>query len=99
MKKLLLSFLALSLIGNSQAQLKNVLNKAKQTVTKSGTATSLSNDEIINGLKEALNVGTEKSASQLSKVDGFFKDAAIKILMPEEAKNAEKKLRAMGLGK
>ena len=60
---------------------------------------NLSNDEIISGLKEALQVGTERSSQKLSAVDGFFKDAVIKILMPEEAKKVEKKLRGLGMGK
>jgi len=64
-----------------------------------GSKSSLSNDDIISGLKEALSVGTNQSAQKLSSVDGFFKDAAIKILMPEEAKKVESKLRALGMGK
>jgi hypothetical protein len=59
----------------------------------------LTNDEIINGLKEALATGTDKGTQKLSAVDGFFKDAVLKILMPEEAKKAEKTLRSMGMGK
>jgi hypothetical protein len=39
----------------------------------------------VNGLKEALTLGAQKSASKLSAVDGFFKDAALKILLPPEA--------------
>ena len=64
---------------------------------KPGTG-SLTNDEIVSGLKEALSVGAQNSGNKLSAVDGFFKDAAIKILMPEEAKKVEQKLRAVGLG-
>lgn len=59
----------------------------------------LSNDEIISGLKEALNVGTSKGTGKLSAVDGFFRDAAIKILLPVEAQKVEKKLRSIGLNK
>jgi hypothetical protein len=57
------------------------------------------NETIADGLKEALQIGVERSAVKLSSVDGFFKDAAIKILMPEEAKKVEQKLRSLGLGK
>jgi hypothetical protein len=59
----------------------------------------LTNEEIINGLKEALATGSEKGTQKLSTVDGFFKDAVLKILMPEEAQKAEKTLRSMGMGK
>lgn len=65
----------------------------------SGSRSGLTNDEIVSGLKEALQVGAERGTTRLSSVDGFFKDAAIKILMPEEAKKAEKTLRSMGMGK
>jgi hypothetical protein len=65
---------------------------------KSGSG-NLSNDDIIAGLKEALTVGAENSGKKLSNVNGYFANAAIKILMPEEAKKVESKLRAIGLGK
>jgi hypothetical protein len=58
----------------------------------------LSNDQIVSGLKEALSVGAQKSSDQLSVTDGFFKNLAVKILMPPEAKDVESKLRQIGLG-
>lgn len=60
---------------------------------------TLSTSTIANGLKEALRVGAEKGTAKLSSPDGFFKDAAVKILMPEEAKKVEQRLRSIGLGK
>lgn len=60
---------------------------------------TMSTNTIASGLKEALRVGAERGTTKLSAADGFFKDAAIKILMPEEAQKVEQKLRAMGLGK
>ena len=66
---------------------------------KSGGKSVLSNEEIANGLKEALKIGTEKGANKVSAIDGFFKDAAIKILMPAEAQKAEKTLRNLGFAK
>lgn len=45
----------------------------------------LTNEEVIAGLKEALNVGTDTSVTILNKVDGYFRDEAVKILLPEEA--------------
>ncbi len=62
---------------------------AQQVLKGIGDATGtggLSNYEIVSGLKEAISVGTQNSSQQLSNLDGFFKNAAIKILMPEEAK-------------
>jgi hypothetical protein len=57
------------------------------------------NAEIISGLKQALDQGTTKSANQLSALNGYFGNAAIKILMPPEAQKAEKTLRKLGLNK
>ena len=112
MKRFFLFLSVLSVLSFSlQAQglkgmIKNATKKdssGKTSVDKmlgiSSGKSALSNEEIIGGLKEALQVGTEKGTTKLSAVDGFFKDAVIKILMPEEAKKAEKTLRGMGLGR
>jgi hypothetical protein len=64
----------------------------------SGGKSNLSNDDIVSGLKEALRVGTDSSAKKLGSVDGFFANAAIKILMPDEAKKVESTLRGVGMG-
>jgi hypothetical protein len=101
MKKYILFAAALFTINLLSAQslkdLKKSADKLSQQVT--GAKPALSNDEIIGGLKEALAVGSQKSTDKLSAADGFFKDAAIKILMPEEAKKVEKTLRGFGMGK
>ena len=54
--------------------------------------------KIVEGLKQALTIGTQNSTNKLSAVNGFFADAAIKILMPPEAQDVEKTLRRFGLG-
>lgn len=48
-------------------------------------APSLSNEEIILGLKTALKVGTDSSVNILSQTDGYYKNELIKILLPDEA--------------
>jgi hypothetical protein len=58
-----------------------------------------SNLEIGTALKEALQQGTSKSSDQLSAVNGYFGNAAIKIIFPPEAKKVESTLRGIGLGK
>lgn len=104
-RKLFLYFLAIGFTLSAQAQFKNILKKDStgktgiQKILKQNTKPGLSNDEIINGLKEALSVGTDHASKRLSAADGFFKDAAVKILMPPEALKAEKKLRSLGMGK
>jgi hypothetical protein len=54
--------------------------------------------QIAAGLKEALTIGTQNGTSRLSSVNGFFANAALKILMPPEAQKVESTLRNVGLG-
>ena len=80
-----------------------ILKDLGQTGTGTGTSTGsttggLSTNDIIAGLKEALALGAERSSSKLSAMDGFFKDAAVKILLPQEAQKVEKTLRDLGMG-
>ncbi|MBX2932357.1 MAG: DUF4197 domain-containing protein [Chitinophagaceae bacterium] len=89
MKKIICILVLCVAINNLQAQiLKDVIKKVKGGTDKTSTA-GLSTEDVIQGLKEALTVGTEKSASQLANVDGFFKNAAIKILLPPEAQKVQ----------
>lgn len=70
-------------------------------ITKHGIYPQIipSNLEIGNALKQALQQGTAKSADQLSAVNGFFGNAAVKILFPPEAQKVERTLRGMGMNK
>lgn len=52
----------------------------------SSVSSGLTNQDIVEGLKTALLVGTDSSVKFTSKIDGFYKDAAIKIMLPPEAK-------------
>jgi nitrogen regulatory protein PII len=75
---------------------KQVLDSVNSTY---GTnASGLSNAEIVSGLKQALTIGAQNSTSKLSSIDGFFKNAAVKILLPEDAKKVETTLRNVGMG-
>jgi hypothetical protein len=105
MKKILLLTVLTASFAASQAQgLKGLLKKATgdSSITKIipvKNTSGLSNTDIINGLKEALSVGAANGTKKLSSANGFFADAAVKILMPEEAKKVEQKLRSIGMGK
>jgi hypothetical protein len=59
---------------------------------------NLSSEEVAQGLKEALRVGTDSTTYHLGLLDGFYKDDMIKILMPPEAEKVEKTLRSVGMG-
>jgi hypothetical protein len=84
-------FLFISLSGNDNAR------RIEETNTIQPDIPSVS--EIGSGLKEALSQGTAKSSEQLSAVNGYFGNAAVKILFPPQAQKAEKTLRGLGLNK
>lgn len=68
---------------------------------KRGTAqpaANLSNDKITAGLKEALKVSTNRAVAATGKPDGFLKNEAIKILLPEKLRRAGTGLRLVGMG-
>jgi hypothetical protein len=61
-------------------------------------ARGLGDATIPSGLKEALQVGTQNAISLTGRPDGYFQNAAIKILMPSQLQPIEKGLRAVGYG-
>lgn len=64
----------------------------------SGTGT-LSTNEVVAGLKQALEIGSNNAGNKLSVTDGFFANLAIKILLPPEAQKVEQTLRNLGMGR
>lgn len=94
MKKISILFLLVTGITFSGCE---TLNQTAQVLGQSlGNPTSA---EIALGLKQALEVGTNYSADRLSSQNGFFGNAAVKLLFPPEAVKAEKALRSLGLNK
>ena len=57
----------------------------------------VSEREIILGLKQALEFGVVEGVALLNQEDGYFKDEAVKILLPEELKKVDEALRKIGL--
>jgi len=87
-----LFWLFFSTVSHAQFNLGKVMDSFGK---KSG---KLSENEIVSGLKEALNVGITNGSAEASKVDGFFKNELIKIAVPPEAQKVAETLRKMGLG-
>jgi hypothetical protein len=81
MKKLLFVFVIILFLPGAMtnAQIRNLI---KNTNTSNS---GLSGSEVIQGLKTALLVGTDTSVSVTSRLNGYYKDEAIKILLPPEA--------------
>lgn len=81
------------LILASCAELTKIMKQAEDYgITTEPAKDVLTNDEIIQGLKEALSKGAEFAVSSLSVEDGYFKNQALKILLPEESRPLYEKI-------
>ncbi len=90
MKKTIILLVAFSFFGCAEMQ--QVLNQLPQIQGNTGI-------DIAGGLKEALNNGISKQVSKLTATDGFYKNEAVKILLPDELKKVDAGLRKIGLSK
>ena len=76
----------------------NKLKKQGQSIVKQVNAGNnpLSQDEIIEGLREALTVGSNNASKAAAAVDGYYKNPKLYIPFPSEAKKMEQMLRSFG---
>lgn len=79
-------------VSDAQHKVNGFVGKSK------GGSGGLSQSEITEGLKQALQVGAKNATGKVSAVDGFFGNAMIKVLMPPEAQKVERTLREVGMG-
>lgn len=70
----------------------------KSAMKSLGLEQGLTENEIVDGLKEALEIGTSKAVTLVSKKNGYLKNPKIKIPLPENVRKAENFLRTIGLG-
>lgn len=75
---------------SSCVEMQQVINQLPQTQGIAGI-------DISGGLKEALNNGISKQVTKLTAVDGFYRNEAVKILLPEELRKVDSSLRKIGL--
>lgn len=96
MKNILLLLSALLLHHTLQAQID--LNSVVNTVN-SALGNGLSNKEITDGLKQALEIGSKNAGTKASKTDGYYKNSLIKIPFPSDARDMRKTLMNLGMKK
>ena len=99
--RLVLVFLIFCFLNSVKSQINvNKLSKKVKSqipIKKNESGTVLSNKEVIKGLKEALNIGIEKSTEKASAIGGFLKNDLIRIPFPPEAKIVRDKAMQWGL--
>lgn len=81
---------------SSCAELQQVVNNLPQAT---GGGFGISNLDIANGLREALDNGIDKEVTKLTQKGGFYNNQLVKILLPQELQKVDKTLRDVGLGK
>ncbi|MGQ9621107.1 MAG: DUF4197 domain-containing protein [Bacteroidales bacterium] len=77
MKRQLLLFIVFLLFSTGCAELVKILQSSGLPLTE---------EEVVNGLKEALITGAQNSAKRLAAENGYYGDQLVKILLPDEAK-------------
>jgi len=78
-----------------QGVLDSLLGGKKESSTENAV---LSSADMVDGLKEALKVGTETVVSQLGQADGFNTDQAIHIPLPSQLQTVKGWLDKVGMG-
>ena len=79
----------------ADAKLGDILKGLKGVVGGQG----LSEARIVDGLKEALTIGTSNAVTVVSRVDGYYGNPKIRIPLPENVQKAESILRTLGYGR
>jgi hypothetical protein len=76
------------------------LKQAANTIsisTSTPAKPQLTNDEVVSGLKEALQLGIKNSVNLTSVTDGFLKNADIRLPFPADAMKVKQKALEWGL--
>ncbi len=98
MKKKIKLIVVVALLSStlfSCAVLESVLG-GLDTATGTATGTS-SSSNIVAGLKEALRVGVDTATSRLAVSNGYFKDQAVKLLLPPSVGNSIAKFKSKSI--
>ncbi len=78
--------------------LDDILKGVKLPTGNTGGA-NIDDNTVVSGLKEALSIGTGNAVLSTSKIDGYFKNQIIKILLPDKIQDAANILGKLGYQK
>lgn len=78
-------FLLMAIFPSNVPSCDRLIDSAIELTGEGEKSGSLTSSEIVNGLKTALTVGTDSSVTETSRINGFYRDEVIKILLPPEA--------------
>jgi hypothetical protein len=89
---LLISLFSCSIIEDASTTILSPTNNSPSKI-------DLTNEEVISGLKEALNVGIKNAVNLSSETDGFLKNDIIRLPFPPDAIKVREKALNLGLSK
>ncbi len=87
-KRILVLVIAVQFAGCAELQ---------KVVSQLPNGGSLSQEQIGNGLRQALDNGIKNQVSKLTSKDGFYRNELVKIVLPKELQAVDKGLRKIGL--
>ena len=70
----------------------------KEVKKAAGIKEGLSENEVVEGLKQALEIGTTNAVKSVSAVNGYYENPKIKIPLPESVQKVKKLLLLAGYG-
>lgn len=85
-----------TVMANAQISFDNIKNVTKKT-DKLLNKPSLSNEDIVNGLKNALQIGAVNASTKASSKGGFNTNNFIRITFPEDLQNMKSMLQKAGM--
>jgi len=91
--------LAMLLLGSSSTFSIDITGAVKGALGSASAGSGAGEGDTVAGLKEALAVGTGNAVQTLSKTDGYFSDALVKILLPKKLQTAADLLKKAGYQK
>ncbi len=92
-------FLLIAYLTGASAGLFDDALKAVEQPSPKASQKSPDEKTTASGLQEALTIGTKNAVKEVSKVNGYFGNEAIKILLPDKIKKAGDMLSTIGFKK
>lgn len=88
-KRMLLTLVLISSVSCGELQ---------QVIDQLPDEGGISQADIAQGLRQALNQGIENQVARLAQENGFYGNEAVRILLPEQLQKVDRTLRSIGLG-
>ncbi len=96
---LTISLILATAAASAQSIEQQLKDRLLGTGSNNTSTTNINERDASGGIKEALAQGVDRAVRQLGKPDGFFRDQAVKILVPENIRRLADLARQLGAGK